>query len=124
MATALISVVDDDDSFRRALLGLLESLGHTVASFGTAREFLDSGLVAETACLISDVQMPGMTGFELQAKLQAEGRRMPIIFVAASPGPRAREQAIAAGALAFLGKPFSEGTLIATLDQALSTNRG
>lgn len=121
--TYLVSVVDDDASFRRALSNLLQSLGYTVAGFESAEKFLASGRIDETACLISDVQMTGMNGFELQARLREAGHRQPIIFVAASPGAKAREQAISSGALAFLGKPFPEDKLIALLDQ-VERNRG
>lgn len=119
----LVSVVDDDASFRQALSRLLQSLGYTVAAFDSAEEFLASGRIDETACLISDVHMTNMSGFELQARLSEAGHRKPIIFVAASPGEKAREQAIRSGALAFLGKPFSEDTLIALLDQ-IERDRG
>ncbi|HKE43434.1 MAG TPA: response regulator [Steroidobacteraceae bacterium] len=118
--SVLISVIDDDASFRRALVSLLKSLGYDVDSFGTAEEFLGSGRIGETDCLISDVQMPGMSGLDLQAKLNADGHELPMIFVAASPGAKAREQAIASGALAFLGKPFPEERLITILNHALS----
>lgn len=117
---SLICVVDDDASFRRALTSLLQSLGHPVATFGTAEEFLESGRVDETACLISDVQMPGMSGIELQSQLRAQGRRLPIIFVTAYPESAARGRALAAGALGFLSKPFSADELISYLEQALS----
>ena len=119
----VISVVDDDASFRRALSSLLQSLGYTVAAFDSAEEFLASGRIDETACLISDVNMPGMNGFQLQARLRETGHGQPIIFVAASPGDKAREQAIRSGALAFLGKPFSEDRLIALLEQ-IERDRG
>ncbi|HMN45491.1 MAG TPA: response regulator [Povalibacter sp.] len=115
--TCLICVVDDDASFRSAITSLLHSIGYTVAAFGSAEEFLDSGRVADTACLISDVQMSGMNGFELQTRLRENGQQLPIIFVAASPGEKAREQAVRSGALAFLGKPFSEDKLMSLLDQ-------
>lgn len=118
----LISVVDDDASFRRALSSLLQSLGYTVAAFDSAEEFLASGRIDETACLISDVHMSGMNGFQLQARLRETGYRQPIIFVAASPGEKAREEAVRSGALAFLGKPFSEDRLVALLDQVERTH--
>ena len=116
----VISIVDDDESFRRAITDLIRSLGHSVASFGSAEEFLQSNRLDETACLITDVRMPGMSGLELQGALQARGSRVPIIFVAADPGSKAREQALSSGALAFLTKPFREEKLISLLDQALS----
>lgn len=113
---AVISVVDDDESFRRALSNLLNSVGYSVAAFGSAEEFLESGRIDETACVISDVQMPGMSGFELQEALRRGGHELPIIFVAAYPGEKARDQALTSGALAFLGKPFSDETLMSLLE--------
>src|SRR5262245_39648861 len=117
---AVISIVDDDTSFRRATARLVRALGHSVGSFGSAEEFLKSGCVRETACLISDVQMPGMSGLELQNQLRAQGIRLPVIFMTAYPELAAQEQALASGALGFLNKPFDEDKLIACLDQALS----
>ena len=113
----LISIVDDDASFRLALTSLLQSLDYTVAAFESAEKFLASGVIDETACLISDVALPGMSGYELQARLREAGHPTPIIFVAGSPGAKTRAQAIASGALAFLGKPFAEDRLIALLGQ-------
>jgi FixJ family two-component response regulator len=117
---AVISIVDDDASFRRATARLVRSLGHAVAAFGSAEEFLKSDRIRETACLISDVQMPGMSGLELQNRLLAQGVRLPVIFITAYPESNAREQALASGALGFLNKPFNEDNLIACLDQALA----
>ena len=120
---AVISIVDDDASFRRATARLVRSLGHAVAAFSSAEEFLSSDRLRNTACLISDVQMPGMSGIELQNQLRAQGVRLPVIFITAYPESKAREQALAAGALGFLNKPFNEDKLIACLDQALSESR-
>jgi FixJ family two-component response regulator len=117
---AVISIVDDDASFRRATARLVRSLGHAVAAFASAEEFLKSDRIGETACLISDVQMPGMSGLELQGRLLAQGVRLPVIFITAYPESNAREQALASGALGFLNKPFNEDNLIACLDQALA----
>jgi FixJ family two-component response regulator len=121
--TKLISIVDDDESFRRALTHFIRSLGHAVASFGSAEEFLQSNRLDDTACLITDVQMPGMSGLELQGALLAQGSRVPIIFVAADPGSKARRKALTSGALGFLTKPFPEETLISFLDQALARHQ-
>jgi FixJ family two-component response regulator len=119
----VISIIDDDASFRRATARLVRALGHPVAAFSSAEEFLSSDRVHDTTCLISDLQMPGMSGIELQSRLLAEGFRLPVIFITAYPGPKAREQALASGALGFLNKPFSEDKLIACLDQALSEQK-
>lgn len=118
----VISIVDDDASFRRATARLVRSLGHAVAAFGSAEEFLKSDRIRDTVCLISDIHMPGMSGLELQNQLLALGVRLPVIFITAYPESKAREQALASGALGFLNKPFNEDNLIACLDQALSRN--
>lgn len=115
----VISVVDDDESFRGAIARLIRSLGHSVAAFESAEDFLQSDRLNETACLICDVRMPRMSGLELQSALIAKGYRLPIVFVTANPTESARKSALAAGALGFLNKPCNEGTLIALLDEAL-----
>jgi FixJ family two-component response regulator len=120
----VISIVDDNESFRRAMTTLVRSLGHAVAAFGSAEEFLTSDCLRDTGCLILDVQMPGMSGIQLQDRLRADGHRLPIIFVAASPESKVRGQALAGGALGFLNKPFHEEMLISFLEQALSSGRG
>jgi FixJ family two-component response regulator len=89
-------------------------------TFASAEEFLTSDRMDDTACLISDVQMPGMSGIELQERLNADGHRFSIIFVAASPEASIRGKALAAGALEFLGKPFDDEVLIACLERALA----
>ena len=115
----VISIVDDDKSFREAMARLMRSLGHSVAAFDSAEQFLLSDRINETGCLICDVRMPRMSGIELQKGLIAKGYRLPIIFVTAHPTKGAREDALAAGAVGFLRKPCNEDTLIALLDQAL-----
>jgi FixJ family two-component response regulator len=116
----VISVVDDDTSFRRATARLIHSLGHTVASFGSAEEFLRSGRLDDTACLVSDVKMPGMDGIELQSRLRQQGCRLPVIFITAHPDTHARSRAMASGAVGFLNKPFRDDELISCLDRALA----
>jgi FixJ family two-component response regulator len=115
----VISIVDDDKSFREAMARLMRSLGHSVAAFASAEQFLLSDRVNETDCLICDVRMPRMSGIQLQKDLIARRCRFPIIFVTAHSTKDAREEALAAGAVAFLSKPCNEGTLIALLDKAL-----
>ena len=123
MANArVISVIDDDTSFRRATARLIHSLGHPVVSFASAEEFLQSGRIDEMACVVSDVQMPGMSGVELQSLLRAEGRPLPMIFVTAYPESNARRTALASGAIGFLNKPFSDDELISCIGQALAGN--
>jgi FixJ family two-component response regulator len=115
----LIAIVDDDDSFRRATTNFIRSLGYTVLQFASAEAFLNSNRLHDTVCLISDVQMPGMNGIELQSKLIVQGCRLPIIFVTAFSEMRGRAQALSAGAIGFLTKPFSDEELIACLNKAL-----
>ena len=119
-ALPTISIIDDDASFRRAAARLMRSLGHNVASFCSAEEFLQSGLVDNTKCVISDVQMPGMSGIELQNHLLDRGYTLPIIFVTAYPESSARAQALASGALGFFNKTFNEQDLISCVARALS----
>jgi FixJ family two-component response regulator len=116
-----ISIVDDDESVREATKGLVRSLGYDAATFATAEDFLQSNRVRETSCLITDVQMPGLSGLELQRRLIAQGNRTPVIFVTAFPDERTREHAMKAGAIGFLSKPFEEECLIRHLDAALKT---
>jgi FixJ family two-component response regulator len=117
--THVVAIVDDDESFRGAVVRLLRSLGHSVAAFDSAEDFLQSNRVDETECLICDVRMPRMSGLELQSDLIGKGFRLPIIFVTANPTETARRSAIGAGAIGYLSKPFDEATLIALLDEAL-----
>jgi FixJ family two-component response regulator len=120
---AMISIVDDDKSVREAARMLIGSLGYATATFASAEEFLESGRLWDTACLITDVQMPGMSGVDLQSHLTANGHRTPVIFVTAYPEASVRERALDGGAFGFLSKPFSEDSLIACLDRALEHYR-
>jgi FixJ family two-component response regulator len=115
----VISIVDDDEEVREATKGLVRSLGYAAATFGSAEEFLNSEQRYETSCIIADVQMPGLSGVEMQRRLIAEGDRLPMIFVTAFPEDRVRASAMAAGAVGFLSKPFNEEHLIGCLDSAL-----
>jgi FixJ family two-component response regulator len=114
----MISIVDDDESVRETLKGLVRSFGLKASAFASAEEFLESNRLQETACLITDVQMQGMTGVELQTLLLNQGHDMPIIFMTAFPEERIRRRALNAGAFGFLGKPFDEKSLI---DRALES---
>jgi FixJ family two-component response regulator len=116
----VIAVIDDDTSVRNAARTLLRALGYTTATFESAEEFLQSGRLQETACLITDVQMPGMSGVDLHDHLIANGDQTPVIFITAFPEEGLRRRALGAGAFGFLPKPFSEESLIACLDQALT----
>jgi FixJ family two-component response regulator len=121
MKIPVISIVDDDDSFRKAATSFIRSLGYVATAFASAEDFLQAGPIEETDCLITDVQMPGMTGFELQSQLLARGHRLPIIFISAFPEMKARGHALAAGAIGFLDKPFNDEKLITCLNEALAT---
>lgn len=117
----LIAIVDDDKSVQRALEDLMESFGFKARGFGSAEEFLQSGQQHDTACLIADIRMPGMSGLELQTKLNAEHCKMPIIFITAHGDAKLRMQAMCAGAVEFLTKPFDEEALLETVRAALAT---
>ena len=117
--TPMISIVDDDSFVREAVGDLVESLGYKAATFPSAEDFLESGYVGETTCLITDLQMPGLNGLDLQSQLMAEGHRMPVIFITAFPEEKVRKRALRAGAFAFLSKPFEENSLISCLKTAL-----
>ena len=114
----MISIVDDDKSVRKSANSLIRSLGYATATFASGEEFLESGCLSDTECLVTDVRMPGMSGVDLQSRLIANGNRTPIIFVTATPDERTRERALSAGALGFLTKPFSVESLITCLDRA------
>ena len=120
----VISVVDDDASVRVAADNLLRSLGYTVHTFASAEEFLQSARFNDTSCVIADVQMPAMSGVELQALLLARGHHVPFIFITAFPEETIRARAIKAGAICFLTKPFDRLTLIKCLDAALERRNG
>jgi FixJ family two-component response regulator len=116
----VISIIDDDESVRSATCNLVRSLGYIVHPFASAVEFLQSGYLHETSCVIADVQMPAMTGVELQAHLRAQGHRVPFIFITAFPVEISRARALKAGAICFLTKPFDGDVLIKCLASALS----
>jgi FixJ family two-component response regulator len=124
LAKNLISVVDDDESVRRTTTLLIESYGFRAAAFESAESFLKSSQLRETSCLILDVQMPGMNGLQLQSELAAEGYSIPIIFVTAHDDKESRGRAMQAGAVAFLGKPFSDEQLLQTVRSALGHGSG
>ena len=117
--TNLVAIVDDDDLMRSALQGMLKSVGLPSQAFSSAEEFLESGQQQQTACLIADIRMPGMSGLELQAKLNAEHCRIPTIFITAHGDTRMRMQALRAGAVEFLAKPFDDEVLLGSVRAAL-----
>ena len=115
----VVSIVDDDDSMRSAMCSFVRSRGFTVYGFASADEFLQSPCLSETSCLISDVQMPNMSGVELQNALIAQGRRIPIIFITAFPDKTLEVRAMNAGAIAYLSKPFDEHEMITCIGKAI-----
>jgi len=115
----VIAVVDDDAFVRDALEDLITSFGHRVRTFRSAEEFMQCGEIAHTSCLITDLQMPGLSGLDLQEHLLASGHGTPVIFLTAFAEERARALALSRGALAFLNKPVQEVELISHIDQAL-----
>ena len=119
----IISIIDDDESMRCAMKSLVTSLGLDAYAFASAEAFLQSPHLDDTSCLITDLQMPGLSGVELQKSLLAQGHRIPIIFMTAFPEERMRARAIEAGALGFLSKPFESETLIKLIDKAIETGR-
>jgi FixJ family two-component response regulator len=117
----LVAIVDDDDSIRSALQGLMKEAELPAVAFASAEEFLLSGKQGQTACLIADIRMPGMSGLELQARLNIERQRIPIIFITAHGDEDMRLQALRAGAVEFLAKPFDDEVLLDSVRAALDT---
>jgi len=115
----LISVVDDNDSVRESLKGLIRSVGLAVEVFPSAEEFLNSDHLSDTRCLILDVRMPGMDGLELQRRLVKSDRGIPVVFITAHGDASARSQALKDGAVDYLFKPFSEQALLSAINAAL-----
>jgi len=123
VARNFISVVDDDESVRRTTTRLIESFGFRAAAFESAETFLRSRLRDDTSCLIVDVQMSGMNGLQLQSHLAAEGSGIPVIFITSYDERESRRRAMEAGAIAFLGKPFSDEQLLEAIRSALHTTK-
>jgi FixJ family two-component response regulator len=118
-SSRLIAIVDDDKSVQSALQDLIESEGLSTLCFGSAEEFLDSGVQDEAGCLIADIRMPGISGIELQSRLKADRCRIPIIFITAHGDPKMRAQAIRDGAVEFLTKPFDNAVFLETVHAAI-----
>jgi FixJ family two-component response regulator len=121
---SLIAVVDDDEAIREATESLIRSVGFRVVVFPSAEDFLRSSHLQDTACLIVDVRMPGMSGLELQRQLAAANYSTPIIFITAHGDEEARARALRAGAVAFLDKPFSDEVLLRAVQAALPSLGG
>ena len=118
-SSRFIAIVDDDRSVQTALQDLIESEGLSTLCFGSAEQFLDSGAQYKAACLIADIRMPGMSGLELQTKLNAERCRIPIIFITAHGDAKMWTQAMRRGAVKFLAKPFDDTVLLEAVHAAL-----
>jgi FixJ family two-component response regulator len=117
----VVAIVDDDELIRRSLYGLMKAAGFTAVTFASAEEFLTSGEQEHTGCLIADIRMPGMSGLELQSRLNQEHRRIPIIFITAQGDEKMRMQALRAGAVEFLTKPFDDEALLDSVRVALES---
>jgi two-component system response regulator FixJ len=116
----LIAIVDDDESVRAALQGLMQEANLPACIFECAEDFLESGKLNEVGCLIADIRMPGISGLELQSRLNAENRRIPIIFLTAHGDEEMRLRALRAGAVEFLSKPFDDEVLFDSVQAALN----
>jgi len=119
VSVPLISIVDDDPSVRRALGRLLHAAGYAVETYASAREFLDASPLHRTTCLLLDVHLGGMNGFDLRDQLTTEGVPFPIIFITAHDDSQTRERAGERGAAGYLTKPFNRRTLLEAIDSAL-----
>ena len=117
----MVLIVDDDELIRDSLGGLMKGAGFPALTFASAEEFLNSGEEKHTACLIADIRMPGISGLELQAKLNEAHQRIPIIFITAQGDEKLRLQALRAGAVEFLTKPFDDQALLDSVRAALET---
>jgi FixJ family two-component response regulator len=118
--TNLVAIIDDDESVRSALEGLMKAVGLPARAFASAEEFLKSGQQHHTACLIADIRMPGMSGLDLQARLNSQKCRIPTIFITAHGDADMRMQALRAGAVEFLAKPFNDDVLLEQVRAALA----
>jgi FixJ family two-component response regulator len=122
--TPLIVCVDDDPSVAEAIEGLLKASGLTAQTFSSAEEFLKVGRLEDTSCLITDVQLGGMSGLQLQNRLAESGYGIPIIFITAFPDERIRERALSAGAVCFLSKPVTKEDLLTCIRAGLHRRNG
>src|SRR5208282_1704646 len=120
----MVAIVDDDDLMRSALQGLLKSVGLSAQAFSSAEEFLKSGQQHKVGCLVADIRMPGMSGLELQAKLNIDHCRIPTIFITAHGDEKMRMQALRAGAVEFMTKPFDDEVLLESVRAALESCAG
>ena len=119
----MICVVDDDESVRLAVGTLLRSVGFEIRAFSSGAEFMLSGVAEECDCLIADIRMAGMSGFELREALMAAGIDLPVVFISAHVDPDAQARVLATGAAGFLSKPFTESALLECVRAALLSRR-
>jgi FixJ family two-component response regulator len=119
----LISIIDDDESVREAIKGLMKSLGFAAVAFPSAADFLASPHLGDTSCLIADVHMPRMTGIELHRQLLQGGYAIPTLLITAYPDDGVRDRALRDGAICYLSKPFDENALIDGVRLALKHAR-
>ena len=117
----MVVIVDDDELVRDSLNGLMKAAGFPALTFASAEDFLNSGEQENTACLIADIRMPGMSGLDLQSKLHRDNVRIPIIFITAQGDEKMRMQALRAGAVEFLAKPFDDDALLDSVRAALNS---
>jgi FixJ family two-component response regulator len=117
----MVAIIEDDESYRAAVQRLLRSAGFSVQSFASAEDFLSSGQQRETGCLIADIRMPGMSGLDLQSKLNSDHCSIPTIFITAHGDEKMRLQAMRGGAVKFLAKPFDGEILLQAVRVALGT---
>jgi FixJ family two-component response regulator len=121
---SIVSIIDDDASVRVATERIVRSMDLAAYTFASCRDFLESPHLLDTSCIIADVQMPGMSGMELQRTLKARDLAIPLIFITAYPNDRIRKQALDAGAVGFLNKPFDGDLIIECIERALSRPAG
>jgi FixJ family two-component response regulator len=115
-----VSIIDDDISVRVAVADIVRSMDLTAKTFASGQDFLGANSLADTACIVADVQMPGISGIELQQALTAKELKIPMIFITAYPDERVRDKALDGGAICFLNKPFGGPAIIECIERALS----
>jgi FixJ family two-component response regulator len=122
-AETIISIIDDDESIRNSLAGLVRSVGWKALVYATAEEFMESGVHLNTDCVVTDIQMPGLSGLELKDWLTEHSSPAPVIMITARSEKHLRAQALASGAFCFLEKPFASSTLLSCIEKALLETR-
>ena len=122
--TTIVSIVDDDESVRDSVSALVRSLGYTSHAYPSAEDFLNSAAAESADCLVADIQMPGMSGIELQQALATKGSKLPIIFITAFPEDHVKQKVLAAGAICLLSKPCDGDLLVSWIEAALKSRPG